>query len=565
MVKIKWRSDFSAKRSKYFYEAMIKKKKYDDVSFKVGDHSFFAHMIVLSACSEFFIENKDLSATFSKFEFPVIDEMLKFCCLGEIDLEEKYHKKFLELAKEIEITDKIATQYNTIDETNCLKVLTFSDNPMSIDTALDITIENFKTLYKNPDFLGLPASYLVKVLKSNDINVDSEEQVFDSVKLWVERDVKERKSELAELLGSVQFSLLSMKFLVTEAMSVCSLSPKGIEMFKHRMRSICQSSIKKQSLPRKSDKIVLIGGNNEKDANTIEIYDGNQKNWLKDENTHTFNRTNFTSLLVGNWIMIMGGVKEENNIPVASVMVNYIDLENGQMKSLEPLNHGRLDFSAVTLPNGSSHDVYAIGGLSTLEYLSSVERWNSETKKWVSITQLIQAVYWHSAAVIGTDIYVTGGKEKKIKKKNTFKTINAVQKYSVKSNSWTNCTPMNENRENHSSITIKGKLYVAGGRNNTQKFLASVESYDPDKNLWTPYCNLPNPAYGFSLCFYRNNLLFIGGLDETSYPMNNAWQYDEMNKVWNVFPRTHKSRRQTVAIFIPHDSIVYPKKDVPSN
>ncbi|XP_077293067.1 kelch-like protein 23 isoform X2 [Arctopsyche grandis] len=272
-----------------------------------------------------------------------------------------------------------------------------------------------------------------------------------------------------------------------------------------------RSFVQRETSRRKIQKMALVGGYNLEMASTIDIFDGLEKSWTLSKNIG-IDKKRFPSVLVGDWIVIIGG-KNSSNETVASV--EYIDLKSGQKQPLKPLNQARNDFSAVKLRRDSSTDVYAIGGfvVTYIENgagtrLSSVERWSSETGYWEIIAPLLVGVDSHSASVIGDEIYITGGCTFENEKLTS---TNKVQMYSVKTNSWTYRAQMIQGRHYHSSVAFKGKLYVAGRYfEKTDMSLDSVEHFDPNANVWTAFTKLPKPAEGISLCCFRNKVLSLG-------------------------------------------------------
>ncbi|XP_077301164.1 kelch-like protein 24 [Arctopsyche grandis] len=360
MIKVKTKQGFATNRLNYFHDAM-RENKFTDVYFAVRNRSFFAHMIVLSACSEFFIENRyKLSATFSEFEYPVINAMLKYCYLGEIHINDEHFKEFLQLADKLQIKS-IAPRYETIDQKNCLEVLRLSDDPILKEKAMILTLDNFKTLYKTPSFLNLPASALAEILKSDELNL-LVEVVFNSVKLWVNSDEENRRSVLVELLSSIK--LTSNEFLVKEVMVFCSVYPECIAILQKAMQSLL-NPIQTEDITN-YEKIALVGDNNLSGANTIDIYDGKNNSWTLSKD-FDLNRSYPASVLVDDWMLIIGGYNSSDK-------VDYIDLKTGQKHQLNPLNEGRHCLVAVTLRRNSSTDVYVIGGTHNGKALSSVER-----------------------------------------------------------------------------------------------------------------------------------------------------------------------------------------------
>ncbi|XP_077283718.1 kelch-like protein 25 [Arctopsyche grandis] len=559
MFVAKAKSDFAANRMEYLYTA-TKQQKYCDAVFFVRSRSFYVHMVVLSACSDFFVKNQyKLSATFSPFDFDVIDAILKYCYTGEIILgiDDHHYKKFIELANLLGM--EIPPRYKTVDFYNCLEVLKLTGDSKLKKKAMDLTLENFKTLHKTQDFLNLPASSVIEILKSDDLIVPSEEDVFNSVKLWVNYDDASRKIDLAKLMSTVRLSLLSTEFLVEEVMNFCKSCEECVahlrQIILDKISSNNKSFIQRETPRRRKEiKIALVGGTDIDMANTIDIYDGEKKSWTLSKSIE-INKYRFASVIVGDWIVIIGG---ENSSKQTLTSVDYIDLQNGQKYPLRSLNQARHNLSSVTHYRDSSTDIYAIGGAEvtniekyTGHFLASVERWNSKTGEWKIVTPLLVTTDLHSASVIDDNIYLTGGRV--IENQKNIST-NKVQIYSVVRDSWTYGAQMIQERCDHSSVVCKGKLFVGGGYSyQTDTSTDSVEFYDPIANLWTEFTKLPKPLKSISLCCFRDKILCMGGFDGNTQ-FNDVWEYDD--KSWNTVKSLNKGRTLAVAHVIPYDSII---------
>lgn len=61
--------------------------------------------------------------------------------------------------------------------------------------------------------MKLKCKTLCEILDSNELKVDSEEIVFDSVKRWLEKHSSERETSLRPLLKVVRLPLLTLKVL----------------------------------------------------------------------------------------------------------------------------------------------------------------------------------------------------------------------------------------------------------------------------------------------------------------------------------------------------------------
>ncbi|XP_077293956.1 kelch-like protein 40b [Arctopsyche grandis] len=304
MFVMKPKSDFAAKRVAYLHEAMKLNKKID-TGFTVRHREINAHLIVLVACSEFFgIKEGYVEDILSDYDFEVIEAILKYCYTGEISIDERHFQKLMELANRLEV--KIPKQFKTVDLSNCLEVLKLTYNPKLKTRAIDLILENFETLQQTQDSLELTASNVTEILKSDDLIMPSEEDVFNSVKLWVNHDYEIRhNNDLAELMSSVRLSLLSIEFLVDKIMPFCNSCAKCMISIGQAIKDNNKNS-KRETPRRKKEMIALVGGIDVLTANTIDTYDGQKKIWTISKDIG-FNKRNFVSVVVGNWIVIIGG------------------------------------------------------------------------------------------------------------------------------------------------------------------------------------------------------------------------------------------------------------------
>ncbi|XP_077289642.1 kelch-like protein 25 [Arctopsyche grandis] len=504
-------SEFAKSRFEKLYKC-AKDKKHTDVEYTVRDRRIFAHKVVLSACSEILDTEsvKYVNGIFARFDNVIIDAILKFCYTGIIDIDKDLYDKFKELATKLKIK---TIHYKTINKQNCLEVLTLSNDPTAISTAMDLILNHFEKLYITKDFLQLPISQLIEIIKSEYLNVSSEMHVLKSIKLWVEEDEEPRKLQLPELLRYVKLTALTMEINVTDVLPNFYSTPEYKKMINVTVESILSKKILNTHRRWKIEKLALVGSSEYDTRNTLDIFDCKKNKWSLSKDVSFF-RLNYASTVVAGYLLVIGGSQSKK--------VDCINLEKGTKESLIPLNERRCYSSAVKISDKSSSYVYVIGGYNEENgIMKSVERWNNKEndmekkkkEKWnMNVAPMNLAVAGHSSVVIGNTIYVMGGRTNDTNERTT----NKLQIYSKKTNSWSFCTSMNRRREGHSSVLFYGDIYVAGGQilnmdNTTTTTIDSVEYYNPKGKMWTDIVNLPQPLYGLSLCVFRNKLLCIGG------------------------------------------------------
>lgn len=58
---------------------------------------------------------------------------------------------------------------------------------------------NFKQVMESEEFMLLPANQLIDIISSDELNVRSEEQVFNAVMAWVKYSIQERRPQLPQV------------------------------------------------------------------------------------------------------------------------------------------------------------------------------------------------------------------------------------------------------------------------------------------------------------------------------------------------------------------------------
>jgi kelch-like protein 20 len=75
------------------------------------------------------------------------------------------------------------------------------------------TQHHFQEVMDHEEFLLLPLTQLVEVCASDELNVRSEEQVYQAVMAWVKYNIAERRQHLPVVLQHVRLPLLNPNFL----------------------------------------------------------------------------------------------------------------------------------------------------------------------------------------------------------------------------------------------------------------------------------------------------------------------------------------------------------------
>lgn len=127
-------------------------------------------------------------------------------------LEASYH---LQISKAIETCVTFMMGHLSID--NCL-LYWFSGKVCNNSTvqvaAIKLIGRHLDFVSGNEYFLGLHCDTIIEILKDDNLQVPSEETVYEAVMAWIKYDEDQRKDELCRLLKIVRMPMLSVVFLL---------------------------------------------------------------------------------------------------------------------------------------------------------------------------------------------------------------------------------------------------------------------------------------------------------------------------------------------------------------
>ena len=144
--------------------------------------------------------------------------------------------------------------------------------------------------------------------------------------------------------------------------------------------------------------------------------------------------------------------------------------------------------------------------------------------------------YQHSSNVINGKLYVVGGSSEN-------GTLNSLEIYDPKTDTWKAGAPLTTARNLHSANVLGGKLYVAGGRDAKGKALSSLEVYDPASDKWQSGEALKSARYMHSGSIIKGKLYLLGGANANG-SLNSLEIYDPITGSWTVSTSLATARRE---------------------
>ncbi|TNM97684.1 hypothetical protein fugu_013930 [Takifugu bimaculatus] len=200
-----------------------------DVVLVVGAKKIYAHRVILSACSPYFramftgelAESRQTEVVIRDIDERAMELLIDFAYTSQVTVEEGNVQTLLPAACLLQLAEiqEACCEFlkRQLDPSNCLGIRAFADTHSCrelLRIADKFTQHNFQEVMESEEFMLLPANQLIDIISSDELNVRSEEQVFNAVMAWVKYSIQERRPQLPQVLQHVRLPLLSPKFLV---------------------------------------------------------------------------------------------------------------------------------------------------------------------------------------------------------------------------------------------------------------------------------------------------------------------------------------------------------------
>ncbi|CAF2976591.1 unnamed protein product [Rotaria socialis] len=196
----------SDKHAKFLLEnlnLLRKQKELCDVILIVGQNKTPAQRAILSACSPYLramftgelAESRQPEIIIRDIEEYAMELLIEYCYTSRIVVDEKKMFKCIRAFA---------------DTHSCRELLRVADHYAQ---------QHFIDVKESEEFLFLPIHQLIDIISSDELNMTSEEDVFNAVMQWISCDVQQRKQYLPKILEHVRFPLMSARFLVNTVSS----------------------------------------------------------------------------------------------------------------------------------------------------------------------------------------------------------------------------------------------------------------------------------------------------------------------------------------------------------
>ncbi|XP_050428945.1 kelch-like protein diablo [Adelges cooleyi] len=501
----------------------LKDKEFCDVTLVTDEGlQIAAHKIILASASRVFYtmfnghfkERNENEILLKDMDFKILESIVNFIYTFKIDIKENNFEKLLMAAEMYDISGirELCFKYikENINLTNCVSIMKISELIQS-DKEINsfcwaYILNNFTMIVNSPleaeKLYEFPIGDVLKIIKHDDLVVDSEEKVFDFIIGWISYNTNERTHMLLDLMKCIRLPLISIEGL----------------------KRICNEPLV----------------SNNKDFKYTFMMD-----MLKEMNNtkplYTQRRVPASNIIVA----INGPFFRGDSC------IKYMDIKNYDDLKWKSSDHlfffpPRLHTTMVLSENGI---ILAIGGVGeSANYVNLIDELDltSKSKQWVTTRPLNQPRINFAVCTYKQYIYVVGGCDFSSENMS-----NSVEYYDTNSKVWTEIIePMPTARALCSSTIFSNKLYVFGGDNGN--FLATVEYYDFEKKHWKKLDPMPICNYRIGISTIENVIYLVGGRRAPE----RVFKFDLQHYKWDEMPKMN------MATYGDCSSVVIMKNDL---
>jgi len=504
-------------------EEIRRKGKLCDITLIANNHKFTAHRIVLASSIPYFhamflhdmIESKQELITINSVESSALEQFINYSYNGIITITNENVQSllvganFLHLANIKSACCEFIKRRLSIADALCIRQFAeqFSCRDL-IATVNRFINKHFGKISQSAEFLQLPTDELADILTRDELNVDSEEHVYETLINWVKFDEKNRSQHFHQLFAIVRLPLLDPHYLVDKVWHepLVRLHSENRDIFdaaihyhlladrRHEMSSF---GVRPRCCGDSFGLIYAIGGLNSNggSVSTVEVYDCMQDRWRLAEAMIT-NRSRVAVAVLQGKLFAIGGYCAER-----LAIVEAFEPELKKWKRVSSISAPKSALGSAAL-NGR---LYVCGGYNGVHSSDTVEMYNPKNDTWTMVSAMKKQRSAAGVAAFAGMIFVAGGHD-------GYRIFDSVECYDTQRDCWALLAPMSNKRCRLGLSPLNGLLYSAGGYDSLN-FLNSVECYDPGEDKWTYVApmNVKRSRMGLVTC--NSRLYAIGGYD----------------------------------------------------
>ncbi|XP_069477688.1 kelch-like protein 38 [Ambystoma mexicanum] len=530
-----------------------------DVRICTGDHEFACHRNVLAASSPYFKamfcnnfkESHQEKVDLKGVEPEILQQIILYVYTGEILITGENVLCLIEAASMLQYVKlfEACSKYlqDQLNPTNCLSIKRLSEILCCENLkrkAMDMALKCFPEVAASEDLKDLCALELMSYLGDDEL-CGEEEQVFETLMVWIRHDLLARQGYMQDLFEKVRIQYVHptflFQFIANDPLIQSSPVCKSI-LDSARRLMCCLSSANIPDIkpmwhaPRRYSQqefMINVGGrkNSQQTTRDVLLYDEKTQQWMSLAKL-PLRLYKATAVGLHSNIYVLGGMPVGSVKREVSCIVYILSLKLNQWRIGEPMLAARYSHRSLAFKNY----IFSIGGIgSNHGILSTMERYDTIYNTWEVMANMPVAVLHPAVAAKDQRLYLFGGEDcmqnpvrliqvYHVSRNMWFRMETRMVKnvcapavviadriiivggytrriiaYDIKLNKFIKCADMKDRRMHHGATVIKNKLYITGGRyltnDNTIEDSNSFDCYDPDTDTWSSKGKLPHKLF----------------------------------------------------------------------
>ena len=510
--------------------------KYTDVTLQSSNVDIRCHRNVLAAASDslnamFQCDDKDPVQMDMKPE--ILTAIVDYIYTGVVELKVDNVESLLKACDVLQLdTLKTACEsfmLKQLEPANCVGFYQFAAS-FHLDElkqkARRIMLSEFKIVASTDDFNRLSCTELIEFIKDDEVNVESEDVVFDGVLGWIRHDHANRNSSMEKILETVRLPFCSSDRLQHMTDAYPLFTPKCFE-YLHEAMAFQADSVHRheisscRTVPRNNvlmkSCLLTVGGVTPSARGDVkqylcEYYDGDTSCWKSlttlPQSVGFMDSVCYTA----RGLVVTGGIKG-----AAMDQCLMFDLAKKKREEMPPLITKRYFHRSVSLGDC----VYVVGGKDVdNKPLASVECLTLKSRMWSSLPPMAHAVYAPMVTTYRNKLFVFGGRD------DSRNNLRCTQVFDVTQNKWNTLSPTPVECHCGAAVTMNDTIYVVGGYSRT------CLKYDPATDMWTRLSE-PQQKHGYApAVVWRGSILLAAG-DGAEQKPSAIEQFDPVTNTWS--------------------------------
>lgn len=201
-----------------------------DATLLVNGRELKAHRVVLAACSQFFesmfigefAEPVDEPIVIEELSDSALEIMITFAYTSYVKLTEKNVYSIFEAADLLQFTGVKGACFKffkqQINKSNCIGTWLFAESHNCVellDASLKYIDYNFLDIVRGREFLNIDQPDIINgITCREDLAITSEEQVYEAVLNWVQKNIEKRRKYALDVFKNVRFPGMSKEYLM---------------------------------------------------------------------------------------------------------------------------------------------------------------------------------------------------------------------------------------------------------------------------------------------------------------------------------------------------------------